>query len=79
MEAPDKVKKAANYLIEQFGGTVDYLGKYEEADAFVFQPNEELCIGYPHVFLLKDGKVEEINDDIALDIIGLLVEDIEII
>lgn len=77
MEAPDIVKKAAKSLIDRYGGTLNYLGEYEGADAFVFQPNEELVIGYPHVYLFKQETVEEITEEPALYIIDLLAKDVD--
>lgn len=75
MNVPEAVKKAAKYLIDSYDSDIDYLGKYEESDVFVFNFSEPACIGYPSVFLYKDGKVEEITDEPALYIIGLLVQD----
>lgn len=77
MKIPDSVKNVAKTLIDRYGGTLNYLGEYEGADAFVFQPNEELVIGYPHVYLFKEGKVEEITEEPALYIIDLLVKDVD--
>ena len=52
---PQIVKDAAHDLIIMYGDTIDYLGKYEGADAYMYHFPEDSCTGYPFVYLVKDG------------------------
>lgn len=76
-EIPQIVKDAARRLIERYGDTIDYLGQYEGADAYVYNFPEGSCTGYPFVYLVKDGKVDTVTESPALYIIGLFVEDVD--
>lgn len=77
VKVPQIVKDAAQDLIDRFGDNFNYLGKFEGADAYVFKFPNDLCIGYPYVYLVKDGKVDEITESPAIFIIESLVEDID--
>ena len=74
---PQIVKDAARDLIDRFGDNFNYLGKFEGADAYTLQVPDDLCIGYPHVYLVKDGKVDDVTDSPAFFIIESLVEDLD--
>lgn len=76
VKVPQIVKDAARDLIDRFGDNFDYLGKFEGSDAYAFKFPNDLCIGYPYVYLIKDGKVDEITDSPAMFIIESLVKDI---
>ena len=76
-QTPQIVKDAASYLIEMYGDNFDYLGKYEGADVYIYHFPDGSCTGYPFVYLVKDGNVEELTDSPALYIIDLLVEDVD--
>ena len=53
-----------------FGSHFKYLGVYDGRDAwlFVYPDNQE--IGFPSVFLYKDGTAQEVSGFFALDIIS---------
>ena len=70
---PQMVKDAARDLIEMYGDLVDYLGKHEGADAYVYRFPDDSCTGYPFVYLVKDGKVDVVTETPALYIIGRFV------
>lgn len=76
-QIPQIVKDAASHLIEEYGDNFDYLGKYEGADVYIYHFPDGSCTGYPFVYLVKDGNVEELTDSPALYIIDLLVEDVD--
>ena len=76
-KVPQIVKDAARDLIDRFGDNFDYLGKFEGSDAFAYAFPEDSCTGFPFVYLVKDGKVDEITDSPAMFIIESLVEDID--
>jgi len=76
-QIPQIVKDAASYLIEMFGDNFDYLGKYEGADVYMYHFSEEVTVGGPFVYLVKDGAVERLTGSPALYIIDLLVEDFD--
>ena len=77
MEVPAQVKEAAKDLVDLYGDTFDYLGKYEGAEAYMYHFPDDSCTGYPFVCLVKNGKVEVVTDSPALYIVGLLVENID--
>lgn len=78
METPDKVKKAAQSLIDVYGDSFTYLGEHKGGDAFCFNFPEDVCAGFPVVFLYKDKTVTEVNGFDALDIVSLFVEDLNV-
>lgn len=72
VKIPQIVKDAAKDLIEIYGDKFDYLGKFEGAEAYAFSFPEDSCTGFPFVYLVKDDKVEEISEFLAVDIIDSL-------
>lgn len=74
---PQIVKDAARDLIKMYGDAIDYLGKYEGADAYMYHFPDDSCTGYPFVYLVKDGKVDIVTESPALYIIGLFVENVD--
>jgi len=76
MEIPAPVLAlAADYLASFPGSSVEYLGDFNGADAFVFETAEESTIGLPIVFLHRKGKAEQVPGLKALGILALLGED----
>ena len=73
---PQIVKDAAQDLIKLYGDAFDYLGKYEGADVYSYHFPDGSCVGYPFLYLLKDGKLDEVSGSPALYIVDLLVENI---
>ena len=76
-DIPIAVLDAAKELIDMYGVNFDYLGRYNDADTYVYKFPEDCETGFPFVYLLKDNSVTEVTDSIALHIIGLLVKDTE--
>ena len=74
---PQIVKDAARDLIKMYGDAIDYLGKYEGADAYMYHFPDDSSMGYPFVYLVKDGKVDIVTESPALYIIGLFVENVD--
>lgn len=77
MIVPEQVKKEADWLIDRYDESFDYLGNYEGADFFVYQFPEEVTIGFPYVFQYENGSVLTITGFEALDVIDLFVKDID--
>ncbi len=75
MEIPEPVTEAANELIESFGGSIRYLGPYEGVEVYLYQFPETADVGFPILFLWKDGAVREVQGVDSLSIIEQLVED----
>ena len=70
VKVPQIVKDAAKHLIDLYGGKFDYLGKFEGADAYLYQLSDPIPpTGFPIVYLVKDDKVEEISGFDSFDII----------
>lgn len=77
MNIPEQVKNEARLLIEQYGDSFEYLGKFEGQDAYVFKFPEESDTGYPFIYLYDGKKADEVTGPLALDIIDSLVENVE--
>lgn len=77
MEVPKQVEAAAQELIEQFGGYVDYLGNKADAEYYVLALPDDITIGFPHVYQYANGQVMTIGGFEALDIIRLFVKDVD--
>ncbi len=75
MEIPKQVKEAAQELIQMYGDSFLYLGPYEGADVYLYQFPEAAVVGFPILFLWKDGIVREVQGVDSLSIIEQLVED----
>ena len=69
MDVPVKVQEVAKGLIDMYGPSFDYLGKYEGADFYMFVFPEDSNTGFPY------DEVLEITGFPALDIIGLFVKE----
>lgn len=71
---PQIVKDAARDLIEMYGDAIDYLGKYEGADFYMFKFPEDAETGFPFVYQCENGEVLEITGFHALDVVNLFVK-----
>lgn len=76
-QTPQIVKDAAKALINAYGGKIDFLGKYEEADAYIYHFPDDTSTGFPFIYIHKGDKVTEITGFEALDIMALFVENID--
>lgn len=74
---PQIVKDVARGLIKMYGDAIDYLGKYEGVDAYMYHFPDDSCTGYPFVYLVKDGKVDIVTESPALEIVGVFVENVD--
>lgn len=72
-EIPNEVLEFFKYDIETYRGHVRLLGKYNGKDAYTYEYDEEVIIGYPSVCLYKkDCPLESVTQLDALRIIGKL-------
>ena len=74
MDIPKKIQEAAKGLIDMFGLSFDYLGKYEGADFYMFVFPDDTDTGFPVVYQYENGHALEITGFPALDIINLFVK-----
>lgn len=79
MNIPEQVKKAAGSLVEMYGLSFNYLGKYQGKDAFQYRFPNDTGTGFPFVYLFDDINVTEVTGFEALDIIGLFVENLDVV
>lgn len=75
MKVPEQIKTAAKSLIDLYGQSFDYLGKYKGQDAFLFHFPDDADTGFPFVYLSKDSQVQEVTGFDALAITRLLIKD----
>lgn len=77
MKTPAKVKEAARYLIEMYGDHVEYLGQYQGAETFYYHYPEDITAGYCPVYLYKNGEVDELTGEVAYNVLGSFVKDVD--
>lgn len=60
-----------------YGESFDYLGNHEGQEAFLFHFPDDATVGFPFLYLLKDGKAIEITGPRVFDFMDLFpgVED----
>lgn len=68
---PTQVRKEAEELISMYGQRVEYLGQMPDGRAAYYYhfPND-VCAGFPVVWLYGNGQVMELNDYEAIDVIS---------
>lgn len=73
---PESVLTAAKGLINLYGNSFEYLGKYMGTDVYRFKFPANTQTGYPFVFIYntKDGCTDAITGFDALDIIEEVVK-----
>ncbi|WP_103915128.1 hypothetical protein [Xylanibacter ruminicola] len=76
MNIPNVVEKAASHLTKQFDCGVRCMGKYKGKEAYIANLPDDVTIGFPEVYLYKDGKVEVVGVPLSFDIIDAFVEDV---
>lgn len=71
MRTPQAVKDAAKFLTDDCATKYRHLGQYNGYEVYTIDFLEDITIGFPWVFLYKEGEdVIELNDiDLVFDII----------
>lgn len=69
MNIPEQVKTEAKEFIKQYGESFKYLGNIEGQEAYLFLFPEEITIGFPFLYLLKNGEVIEVSGPMVFDFI----------
>lgn len=77
MNIPEQVIKEAGNMMEQYGGNLEYLGDVDGQKAWLPRLPDDLVIGFPFLYLYKDGEAIEITGPSVFDFIGLYVKDVE--
>lgn len=77
MNVPQEVKNAARDLISQYGDSFDYLGNHEGQKAYLYLFPEDATIGFPVLYLFKEGQAIEITGPDVFNFMDLYVEDVE--
>ena len=72
-DIPEAVIKEAKNLIDRFGESIDYLGEYQDDEAYVFVFPENMETGFPFVYLYDKASDQAmtITGFKALDILSL--------
>ena len=64
MKTPQVVKDAAKYLTDMFPATYYHIGEYEGYEVYTLNFKEPVIIGFPEVYLYKEGEeVISIRDE----------------
>lgn len=77
IKIPKEVKQEAQYLIDRYGDRLKYLGDVDGQKAWLFAFPADATIGYPVVYLFKNGEALEVSDSLAFDFIGMYVENLD--
>ena len=77
MNVPEQVKNEARPLIEQYGDSFDYLGNREGQEAYLFRFPDDATVGFPFLYLFKDGEAMEVTGPGVFDFIDLYPPGIE--
>lgn len=72
METPIAILKAAGNLVPDVGSGFNLVGSVDGWDVYVLQIDGEKEIGYPFVYLYKDGKVKEVFGEDIFDLFASL-------
>lgn len=75
MTTPAKIQEAARCLVEMFGDHVEHLGKYQGAEAYYYHFPDDIEVGFPIVYLLKNEEVTEVSGFDALQLLGRFLKD----
>ena len=72
MDTPKAILKAAKDIIKDFGDDFKLIGNSDGWDVYVLQLHEDREIGYPFVYLYKDGAVREVTGEDIFDLFRLI-------
>lgn len=74
MKIPKAVLNEASSLISRFGKRLVFLGKYDEADVFLFKFPDDLDVGTAIFLNYKNGECVKLSNSSALPIIKSLIK-----
>lgn len=77
MNIPEAVINAAHDMLERYGGALEYLGDDDGQKAWLLRLPDDLDIGFPFLYLYKDGEAIEVTGPSVFDFIGLYVKDVD--
>lgn len=75
MNIPEQVKNEAREMINQYGGHLEYLGDDNGQEAWLLHFPDDVCIGFPFLYLYKDGEATEVTGPDVFGFIDLYVKD----
>ncbi|MCM1310871.1 MAG: hypothetical protein NC301_07600 [Bacteroides sp.] len=68
---PTQVSQEAEELVSMYGQRVEYLGQMPDGRAaYYYHYPDDVCAGFPTVWLYGSGQVMELNDHEALEVIS---------
>ena len=77
MDIPSLVMKAASELRTMYGEHLEYLGEFQGAQAYYYRFPDDVDVGFPSVYLLKDEELTEIGGFFAMEILDSFIEDVD--
>lgn len=75
MNIPEQVTSEARGLMNQYGGHLEYLGDADGQKAWLLRLPDDVAIGFPFLYLYKDGEAVEVTGPTVFDFIDLYVKD----
>lgn len=77
MNIPSQVMNAASVLREMYGEHMEYLGKFQGAQAYYYHYPDYVTAGVCPVYLYDGTTVDELTGDIAMNILESFIEDVD--
>lgn len=74
---PQAVIKEAQPYIDLYGNRLKYLGDVEGQKAWLFVFPADVTIGFPVVYLYKNGEAAEVSDSFVFGFISMYVENLD--
>lgn len=75
MNVPEQVKNEASYMMERYGGHLEYLGDVDGQKAWLLRLPDDLTIGFPHLYLYKDGEALHVTGSSVFEFLSLYIKD----
>lgn len=69
---PDKISQAAHELIAMYGNKLALLGEFDGSSVYQFKFPDDMKVGFPVLFFMKDNNVTEVTGFEALDFLRSL-------
>lgn len=76
MNIPSQVMNAASELREMYGEHVEYLGEFQDAQAYYYHYPDDVTAGVCPVYLYDGTTVDKATGEIAMNILDSLIEDV---
>lgn len=74
---PQAVIKEAQPFIDRYGNRLKYLGDVEGQKAWLFVFPADVTVGFPVVYLYKNGEAVEVSNSFVFGFLSMYVENLD--